>query len=55
VKSENARAFAPTTPFPYPPDGPLRGVTYAPFPKIDNMGFHFKNPVSGREPPLLLN
>jgi ABC-type nitrate/sulfonate/bicarbonate transport system substrate-binding protein len=54
VKPDASRAFAPTTPFPFPPDGPLRGVTYAPFPKIDNMGFHFRNPVSGRAPSVLL-
>jgi len=54
VKSGDATRFAPQAPFPYPPDRPLRGVTFAPFPKIDTMGFHFRNPVSGREPPLLL-
>ena len=45
---------APTTPFAYPPDAPLRGVTAPPFPKIDSMAFHFRNPVSGREPPVFL-
>ena len=54
VKEADARQFAPSTPFPYPPDGPLRGVTYAPFPKIDSLAFHFRNPVSGREPPVAL-
>jgi ABC-type nitrate/sulfonate/bicarbonate transport system substrate-binding protein len=54
VKAGDARAFAPATAFPYPPDGPLRGVAYAPFPKIDTMAFHFRNPVSGRAPPVLL-
>jgi len=39
----------------YPPDGPLRGVTYAPYPEIAPMGFHFANPVSGRAPALFLN
>lgn len=34
----------------YPPDGPLRGVTFAPYPTIAPMGFHFNNPVSGRVP-----
>lgn len=38
----------------YPPDGPLRGETFAPFPAIAPLGFHFANPVSGRAPPLLL-
>ena len=54
VKADDARRFAPTTPFSYPPDGPLRGATYAPFPKIDSVAFHFRNPVSGREPPVFL-
>ncbi len=54
VKAAAARQFAPTAPFPYPPDAPLRGATYAPFPKIDSLAFHFRNPVSGREPPVLL-
>jgi hypothetical protein len=35
-------------------DAPLRGETFAPFPHIAPMGFHFANPVSGREPPLKL-
>jgi hypothetical protein len=55
VKNDDARRFAPTTAFSYPPDAPLRGVSYAPFPKVDSMAFHFKNPVSGREPPVSLN
>lgn len=54
VKGSEQRAFAPTAPFPFPPDGPLRGVAVAPFPKIDNVAFHFRNPVSGREPPVML-
>jgi hypothetical protein len=54
IKEADARQFAPSTAFPYPPDGPLRGVTYAPFPKIDSLAFHFRNPVSGREPPVVL-
>jgi hypothetical protein len=29
----------------------LRGVTYAPYPGVAPMAFHFANPVSGREPP----
>jgi ABC-type nitrate/sulfonate/bicarbonate transport system substrate-binding protein len=54
VKPGDARTFAPTTAFPFPPDGPLRGVAYAPFPEINAMAFHFANPVSGREPPVML-
>jgi len=38
----------------YPPDAPLRGVTFAPFPEVAPMGFHFANPVSGRRPETLL-
>jgi ketosteroid isomerase-like protein len=34
----------------FAPDSPLRGETFAPFPRIAPMGFHFANPVSGREP-----
>ena len=36
-------------------DAPLRGETFAPFPRIAPMGFHFANPVSGREPELRLH
>jgi ketosteroid isomerase-like protein len=32
------------------PDAPLRGETFAPYPRIAPLGFHFANPVSGREP-----
>ncbi len=38
----------------YPPDGPLRGVRFAPYPEIGPIGFHYVNPVSGRKPPILL-
>jgi hypothetical protein len=38
-----------------PPDAPLRGVTFAPFPEIAPMGFHFDNPVSGRVPEVRLH
>ncbi len=38
----------------YPPDAPLRGVTFAPFPEVAPMGFHFANPVSGRRPATYL-
>lgn len=37
-----------------PPDAPLRGMTFAPYPTIAPMGFHFNNPVSGRMPPTFL-
>jgi ABC-type nitrate/sulfonate/bicarbonate transport system substrate-binding protein len=37
------------------PDGPLRGVTTAPFPQVATMAFHYRNPVSGRDPPELLS
>ena len=36
-------------------DAPLRGETFAPFPRVAPMGFHFANPVSGREPELRLH
>lgn len=56
VKADDSRRFAPQPAFAkeFPPDRPLRGVTYAPFPQIAEMGFHYRNPVSGREPDLLL-
>jgi hypothetical protein len=38
----------------FPPDRPLRGSTTAPFPKVHAVPFHYKNPVSGRVPPVLL-
>jgi hypothetical protein len=38
----------------YPPDRPLRGSVAPPFPKVSPMPFHYKNPVSGRVPPILL-
>ncbi|HEU4704445.1 MAG TPA: nuclear transport factor 2 family protein, partial [Sphingomicrobium sp.] len=34
----------------FAPDAPLRGETFAPYPRIRPLGFHFANPVSGREP-----
>jgi hypothetical protein len=37
-----------------PPDGPLRGAPAAPYPGLAVMAFHYKNPVSGRDPPELL-
>lgn len=36
------------------PDAPLHGQVFAPYPKIAPMGFHYANPVSGREPALRL-
>jgi len=38
----------------FPPDRALRGPVAPPFPKIETVPFHYKNPVSGRLPPLLL-
>ena len=38
----------------FPPDRPLRGPVAPPFPKVEAVPFHYKNPVSGRVPPLLL-
>jgi len=35
----------------YPPDGPLRGPAFAPFPAHEPLPIHFCNPVSGRKPP----
>jgi ABC-type nitrate/sulfonate/bicarbonate transport system substrate-binding protein len=37
-----------------PPDAPLRGAPAAPYPDLFVMAFHYKNPVSGRDPPELL-
>ncbi len=37
----------------YPPDSTIRAKQYA-FPEITVTAFHYKNPVSGREPPELL-
>jgi hypothetical protein len=46
----------PKTPMasPFPPDRPLRGVVTAPFPKIVDVPFHYRNPVTGRKPPVYL-
>jgi len=56
VEEGSAMRFAPSpeSVAKYPPDGPLRGVTFAPYPEIAPMGFHFDNPVSGRAPALKL-
>ncbi len=56
VDPADSRRFAP------PPeqlarfdiDAPLRGETFAPYPRIAPMGFHYDNPVTGREPALRL-
>ena len=37
------------------PQAPLRGETFAPYPRIAPMGFHYANPVSGREPDVRLH
>lgn len=37
------------------PDAPLRGIITPPYPTDPvDMAFHYRNPVSGREPPVLL-
>lgn len=36
------------------PDAPLRGAPAAPYPDLATMAFHYRNPVSGRDPPELL-
>jgi hypothetical protein len=38
----------------FPPDRPLRGPIAPPFPRALAVPFHYKNPVSGRVPPVLL-
>lgn len=48
------RRATPGPAFSFPPDGPLRGVMYPPYPEVATMAFHYRNPVSGREPPELL-
>jgi hypothetical protein len=35
-------------------DAPGAGDTYPAFPKLAHMWFHYRNPVSGRKPPLLM-
>ncbi|MEG3149078.1 nuclear transport factor 2 family protein [Sphingomonas sp. ZT3P38] len=56
IEPGSSKRFAPTAESvaKYPPDAPLRGVVFAPFPAIAPMGFHFRNPVSGRAPALQL-
>jgi hypothetical protein len=51
----NARfALTPEQIAAFHPDAPLRGEVFAPYPRIAPMGFHYANPVSGREPALRL-
>jgi len=38
----------------FPPDRPLRGSIAAPFPRVQAVPFHYRNPVSGRVPTVLL-
>jgi len=38
----------------FPPDRPLRGSITPPFPKVHDVAFHYRNPVSGRMPAVLL-
>ena len=38
----------------FPPDRPLRGAIAVPFPKVQAVPFHYRNPVSGRVPPVEL-
>jgi len=51
---ELGRKFAPTAEaiaaFDPAPDAPLRGLAFAPYPEVAELGFHFDNPVSGRAP-----
>ena len=56
VASDAARRFAPQTGAnkDFPPDRPLRGVIYPPYPGLPDQAFHYRNPVSGRAPPTLL-
>jgi ketosteroid isomerase-like protein len=52
IDPDASKRFAPTAEqlAAFGPDAPLRGETFAPYPRIAPMGFHFANPVSGREP-----
>lgn len=59
VRPGQARKFAPDdetiAAFVPAPDAPLRGLAFAPYPEIGPLGFHYCNPVSGREPDLLFS
>lgn len=55
VAGAEASRYAPAAnSVPIPPDRPLRGVVFAPFPKRVETGFHYTNPVSGRMPPVMI-
>jgi hypothetical protein len=55
VAAGESRRYAPAAgSVPIPPDRPLRGVVFAPFPQRVETGFHYKNPVSGRIPPVMI-
>jgi len=56
IDPQAGRRFAPTAEqlAAFGPDASLRGEPFAPYPRIAPMGFHFANPVSGREPELRL-
>jgi len=56
ARSNPATAAAPRTPAnpALIPDAPLRGAPAAPYPDLATMAFHYRNPVSGRDPPELL-
>ena len=45
---------APPAASDFPPDRPPRGPAGVPFPAIEAMGFHYTNPVTGREPARLI-
>lgn len=55
VDPDTARRFAPSAEDlqRFDPDGPLRGLAFAPYPEIGPIGFHFMHPLSGRRPPIL--
>ncbi|MBN8831146.1 MAG: nuclear transport factor 2 family protein, partial [Sphingomonadales bacterium] len=50
----NTNAPPPRLKTEYPPDGELRGPNEPPWPNMEPLALHFRNPVSGREPALLL-
>ncbi len=56
AQAEESRRYAPApgAVLPLAPDRPLRGVVLPPFPRIVDVPFHYRNPVSGRTPPVLL-
>jgi hypothetical protein len=56
IVAGSSKIYAPTPEViaKFPPDAPLRGVVFPPFPDIAPMGFHFPNPVSGHRPQTFL-